>query len=218
MTRLFTKSVALFALVGAITAFSTTKAEAAFTAKICNDAACDGVGDIIATDADLDGFISIAGVVGDYTIATNISKSSPLLTDGMDLSWTATRKSPAVGAGDLWFYAIDDSFVGSPSLTAHIGGTADKAAAGASVEGSVCVAPGACSSSGLLSGPSFSTDFAPSGPTGSPYTMTLAVHIFNIKAKSETSGDFRVKVPEPVSLSLLGLGLAGLAARRRRKA
>src|ERR1041384_8265621 len=129
MNRLITKSLALVALVGAFTVFSAAKSEAALTAYICNDAACLGGDDLIVADNGagdsfpfntVDGVISTGTLnIGDYSIATNVSKSKPSQLNGMDLSWTATRNNPATGNGDLWFYAIDDNFLGTPSLLAH---------------------------------------------------------------------------------------------------
>jgi hypothetical protein len=51
--------------------------------------------------------------------------------------------------------------------------------------------------------------------TANPYALMLMVHVK--QASGITTGDFLV-VPEPATMSLFGLGLAGLAALRRRSA
>lgn len=217
MKRMITKSLALVALVGAMTAFSTSKAEAALTLTICDAVDCsgavavvtDGVGNILNGRVTYDSEVS--GSVGGMEIVLSGATSKPALSNGMDLSFDVTNESGA--AQNLYIWAVDDAFGGTPGLNAHIGGTSDSG----TVTAEFCTVPGSCASSGALVGPTFAADWGGASPTGSPYSLTLFLAIEGLAAGDNASGDFRVTVPEPASMSLLGLALAGFAARRRRQ-
>src|SRR5215207_4183055 len=119
MKRMITKSLALVALVGAITAFSTSKAEAALTLTICDALDCsgdvavvvDGVGNALNGRATYDSEVS--GSIGGMEIVLSGATSKPALSDGMDLSFDVTNESGA--AQNLYIWAVDDSFAGTPT-------------------------------------------------------------------------------------------------------
>ena len=234
--KIFTKAFAMTALVAGLVLLPSAKADAAFQAYICSVQGC-GSGTVVtavdnlALDADpLAGAITlVGGSVGGMNVTVNTSLSKPQLTQpALDLTFTAS----STGSGDVWFYATDNNFSVLAALAATVsgtflgtgGGTIEAFVYGGSNNGQP-LSP-TLGTSGLLSSsgnPSFvASTFAAGFPTVNPYALTLGLHIVRTGAGS-TTGNFGVSgtpIPEPATLSLLGLGLSGVAAavRRRRKA
>jgi hypothetical protein len=232
MNRMITKSLALVALVGAITAFSTSKAEATLVAYICDDAACSGGGDFIASDGSgsdanpLGGVINFTapGVIGSYEVLINVAQRTG---GGLDLNYTVSNIAGGGAPGTVWLWAVDDFFPGPALIHGGLGGTDNNSA---SVTAFICGG-----SSNVMAAPNAgpcdsATDTLTSGPlknltaitldhaaSANPYAYSIGVMISGVAVGTTTTGDFGASVPEPVSLSLLGLGLAGYAVRRRRQ-
>src|SRR5262245_1962542 len=117
MTRSILKRGAVIAaLVGAFSVTTTTKAEAAFYALICDDAACDGTNDQIVVDGSGQdaalgaGAISRTTSMGSLSLLVNIAQSKGTVGSAdapqMDLTYVVS------GIGTVWLYATDTDFTG----------------------------------------------------------------------------------------------------------
>jgi hypothetical protein len=227
--------VATMALAGVVG--TSTRADAALMAYICDDMLCTGGGDTIVTDQGVgDNFPGSALVgqinagalnVGGFTVVTNISQSKPLIGSAaapqLDLTFSAVTNDSATHT--VYLYASDTGFTGTGAFLLTLGGTQPPPGAGNSV---TAAALGGNTNTNLNFGnvlamvSSTATPFALSAggtisPLVNPYGLTIGIAITR-NAPGTTTGDLNLQVPEPASMALFGLGLMGFAAAKRRRA
>jgi hypothetical protein len=223
--------VLVAALALACVAGTSSKADAAFIAAICDDLTCTGGNDTLVTDNGAGDTIGSAGAINfttsafGYVLVVNTSQSKPIIGSAsvpqLDLTFTAT--TIASGGGQIFLYAGDTDFVGAHSFNLSIGGTNSGGSGtvtgrawGGSTNNALTFSP-LLATTGPLTGAAFSA-LVPGSyvPTVSPYSLSIGVAI-NRTTAGTTTGDLNLSVPEPASMTLFGLGLLGTALSRRRR-
>ena len=219
-----------FVLALAFSVINAAKADAALMAYICDDIACSGGNDLVATDGGagdvlfgaVPGVISFGGTLAGYEVLVNTSQSKPAISTGMDITYTVTDTGGGTG-GSVWIYATDTDFAGPAALT----GNDDGNGTNGFVTAIICGGNNNDPRDPVNTGPcTTATDNSVADvditlnhfASANPYSLTIGVEV-NVLGGSST-GNYSVDaavVPEPASLALLGSGLLGLGFRVRKR-
>jgi len=185
------------------------------------------------TDTDGDGLLTVSSNISDglgswiASVNTGISSLNSPYSDGLVDTLHLNSVNVSGGVGTIYVRLSESGYVKTeaPYITSFGGITQGSVEFKSYVDPSnsdFTTAPSAIllSDSGVVTGGNggeFSgSDSGYLNITG-PYSMSIYASVTHDKF-STSSFDYEIKVPEPTSIALLGLGLLGFAATRRKKA
>jgi len=200
----------------------------AFTASCADGASCDG------TPAN-DGIVLFNGPLGSFIVNITTGATKPTLAGVppiavMDLN---TFNVVSTNGGQLEIMFSETGFMQSGQVWGDFGGTLT-AASGSTITGLAYFDTANVVSSAVTGLSATATEFCNIGPFGvgpfagscalqptpsAPYSITTVFQL-HMTSGGSFSADFAVRIPEPTTLALLGLGFAfaGFWSRRRQLA